>query len=84
IRTWGEAVAQIGLFNVNIVNSGNPEMERKISSKFSYGRQLGRMLDVLAPLVEANRDQLLKTPGFNSKDLDDFEEMVKEIKLAKK
>ena len=51
IKTWGEAVSQVGFLNVNVANSGNPPLERKIGSSFSYGRQLGRILDVLAPLV---------------------------------
>src|SRR4051794_3106608 len=48
IRTWGEAVSQVGLLNVNIAGSGNAALEKEIASRYSYGRQLGRILDVLA------------------------------------
>ena len=45
-------------------NSKSPETEREIVSRFSYGHQLGRMMDVLAVLVSelprtaANRDAI--------------------------
>jgi len=58
IRTWGEAVGQVGLLNVNVAGSGNPGLERDITSTWGYGRQLGRILDVLAPLVEKNAAQI--------------------------
>jgi hypothetical protein len=78
IRTWGEAVSQIGLLNVNIAGSRNPGLERKITSQYSYGRQLGRMLDVLAPLVDANQDAI------GQKALADFHEMVRDISNARR
>lgn len=59
ISAWGEAVGQIGLFNINTVNSGNPRLERDIGINYSYGRQLGRMLDVLTPLVLASETKLI-------------------------
>jgi hypothetical protein len=77
IRTWGEAVSQVGLLNVNVAGSSDPQLEQKIGSRYSYGRQLGRMLDVLAPLVEANRATIEKTAGRDK--VDDFRKMVGEI-----
>jgi len=77
IEAWGEVVGQVGLFNVNFANSANPSAERAIVSKYSYGRQLGRILDVLEPLVEANKS--LTDP----KELKEFENMVKEIRNRK-
>jgi hypothetical protein len=78
IRTWGEAVSQFGFFNVNVVNSGNPQAEREITANYSYGRQLGRILDMLAPLVEERAADPKKK--VDPKALDDFRKMVKDIK----
>jgi hypothetical protein len=33
-------------------NSSSPETEREIVAKYSYGRQLGRVIDVLGDLIE--------------------------------
>jgi hypothetical protein len=38
--------------NVTEENSGSPETEREILAKYSYGRQLGRIIDVLSDLIE--------------------------------
>jgi hypothetical protein len=81
IRTWGEAVSQIGFFNVNVAGSGNPRLEKTISSEYSYGRQLGRVLDVLAPLVAANEGALRKEAG--DKAVEDFQDMVRDIRQLK-
>jgi len=80
ISTWAEAVSQIGFFNVNVAGSANPQLEKRIGSQFSYGRQLGRMLDVLAPLVDANEPLLRKQAG---KKLDDFRKMAADIERMK-
>ena len=66
IRTFG----QVGLLNVNIAGSGNPELEKEIASRYSYGRQLGRILAVLAPLVEDRKDLI------DEHARDEFDEMV--------
>jgi hypothetical protein len=80
ISTWAEAVSQIGFFNVNVAGSANPQLEKRIGSQYSYGRQLGRMLDVLAPLVDANEPLLRKQAG---KKLDDFRKMAADIERMK-
>jgi len=38
--------------NVTEENSSSPETEREIVAKQSYGRQLGRIIDVLGDLIE--------------------------------
>jgi hypothetical protein len=40
--------------NINVTeeNSSSPETEREIVAKYSYGRQLGRVIDVLSELIE--------------------------------
>jgi hypothetical protein len=40
--------------NINVTeeNSSSPETEREIVTKYSYGRQLGRVIDVLGDLIE--------------------------------
>jgi hypothetical protein len=38
--------------NVTEDNSSSPETEREIVAKYSYGRQLGRIIDVLSELIE--------------------------------
>src|SRR6478752_9541616 len=73
IRTFG----QVGLFNVNIAGSGNPELEQEIASRYSYSRQLGRILAVLAPLVE-DRKELIDEHA-----RDEFDEMVHGIARLK-
>ena len=38
--------------NVTEENSSSPETERKIVAEYSYGRQLGRIVDVLGELID--------------------------------
>ena len=38
--------------NVTEENSSSPETEREIVAKYSYGRQLGRIMDVLGELID--------------------------------
>jgi len=84
IEAWGQAVGQIGLFNVNMWNSRNPATERAISTKYSYGRQLGRILDVLTPLVAENGERLCEQEMLKREDLNEFRDMVKGIYSAKR
>ncbi len=41
-----------GSVNVTEENSSSPETERDIVAQYSYGRQLGRIIDVLSELIE--------------------------------
>ena len=90
IHAFGQAFSQFGLFNLNYVNSENsrnPSAERSVMAKYSYGRQLGRILDVLAPLVEQNAFDLLNAEApekkLGSKELKDFRTMVNDVKHIK-
>jgi hypothetical protein len=81
IRAWGEAVGQVGLFNFNVAGSSDPQAERRIGSRYSYGRQLGRMTEVLAPYIRANEDAFRGAAG--DKPVDDFLKMESEIRRLK-
>lgn len=78
VDQWIRSFGQVGLFNVNIAGSGNPELEKEIASRYSYGRQLGRILAVLAPLVE-DRKALIDEHA-----RDEFDEMVRGIARLKR
>ncbi|MGF6293142.1 hypothetical protein OKW50_008377 [Paraburkholderia youngii] len=52
ITAWGEAVGQIGLFNLNITGARDPAKERAIIKRYSYGHQLGEILAVLTPMAD--------------------------------
>jgi hypothetical protein len=50
---WTANASQIGLFNVDLGSSGDPEIERRVIADVgSYGRQLGRIGDVLGVLLK--------------------------------
>lgn len=82
IKTWGEIVGQVGLVNFNIAGSTDPMAEKRIGSEYSYGRQLGRILDVLAPVVKAHEADF-HADSNKKKALKDFDEMVKDIAKLK-
>jgi hypothetical protein len=50
INPWNTVV------NINSNNSAAPEIERAVLTKYSYGRQLGRLNDVVALLVKRLED----------------------------
>lgn len=81
IRAWGEAIAQVGLVNINVEGTADPRFERDISRDYSYGRQLGRMLDVLLPLAEASEAALRQQIG--DARYDDFTSMARDIQRRK-
>lgn len=82
IRAWGEMVGQIGLFNFNLPGTGDPKTERRIGQQYSYGRQLGRMLDVLEPLVREHERLIVNRAGRAK--FDDFVRMADKINRLKK
>jgi hypothetical protein len=50
LKSWG---SQFGLVNINLGKSADPELEQQILDEVgTYGRQLGRMGDVLAVLLK--------------------------------
>lgn len=81
IRAWGEAVGQVGLFNFNIAGSSDPQAERRIGSRYSYGRQLGRTTEVLEPYVRAHESAFREAAG--DEPVDDFLEMTDDIRRMK-
>lgn len=65
------------LFTVNENNSSDPATEQRVVAGNSYGRQIGRMMDVVEDLVKAN-------PGVaGTKAGKAFEELRKEVQAAK-
>ena len=58
--TFGSASSQVGLVNINLGRSSNPELEQEVLDEVgSYGKQLGRIGDALAVLVKhVKLDQL--------------------------
>lgn len=75
--------SQIGLVNIDFGPSGNPEVEAEILSDIaSYGRQIGRLQDVMAVLI----DRLEKSETLAGKDRDaveDFRSLMREIEKVK-
>jgi hypothetical protein len=59
--------------NVNAFNSSAPQTEADVVSKHSYGRQLGRISEALAILVDA------RDPKHTDERFDDFRTMSAEI-----
>lgn len=64
-------------FNVNAFNSSAPQTEAEIVQKHSYGRQLGRITEVLEVLVQAH------DPARKERRFADFREMVDQIDTIK-
>ena len=77
----GEAVGQVGLLNVNYAGSSDPQAERRISGRYSYGRQMGRMMEVMGPLVKRHEAQFRSEVG--DKAVREFLEMVDDIATLK-
>ncbi len=65
------------LFTVNENNSSDPATEQRIVAGNSYGRQIGRMMDVLDELVKAN-PAIAKTEAGKA-----FEALRKEVQATK-
>lgn len=57
IRAWGEAVGQVGLVNVNYAGSRDVQAEQRITGRYSYGSQLGRIVEILAPHVRQHQTE---------------------------
>jgi hypothetical protein len=81
VDQWIRTTGQVGLLNFNITGSGDPALERDIGAKYSYGRQLGRMLDMLTPLVEKNRALLVDEAGEAA--VQAYEQMTEDIAKMK-
>ena len=65
------------LFTVNENNSSDPAAEQRIVAGNSYGRQIGRMMDVLDELVKANEAVADTEAG------EMFKRLYREVQAAK-
>ena len=84
IRTCAEAVGQVGLLNLNVSGTSDPQTERRIGAQVSYGRQLGKIMDVLTPLVQQPSAQALFTTDEARDHYDGFLKMVEQIEGLKR
>ncbi|MEX3953453.1 hypothetical protein AB4Y45_44230 [Paraburkholderia sp. EG287A] len=62
---------------MKLLGAGNPQTEIAITQKFSYGRQLARILAVLEPMA---RDFYSHNPDLKQEPLRDFDQMLSDIK----
>lgn len=81
IRTWGEIVGQVGLVNYNITGSSGPQTEQRIGRDYSYGRQLGRIVEVLKPYLEKHKGDFESEQEQDA--LNDFLAMAEKISEIK-
>lgn len=79
---WSQWMGQFGFININLAKSSDPALERRIVENVAgYGRQLGRMIEVLeALLVHADRTAWTAA---QKKALEDFREMADAIAAEK-
>ena len=63
----------------NDKNSANPKAEGAILTEYSYGRQLGRLQDVIELLLELQKDRI----SGNNKAVQQFNAMLKDIRREK-
>ena len=66
------------LISVTEQNSSAPDTERNIVAVHSYGRQLGRLIDAVAVLIEDLPEAKQQSPAF--KKLADLQEEIAKIK----
>jgi ABC-type transporter Mla subunit MlaD len=75
-------MGQFGFININLAKSSDPEMERRIIENVAgYGKQLGRVIEVLDALLVNSA-----TAGWSAdqkKALADFLDMAREIAAVK-
>lgn len=69
--TWTSSGGQIGFFNIDLGSSADPQAERQIIAEVgSYGRQIGRIGDVLAILLKhADRSKFSEAERIAIEDL---------------
>ena len=79
---WSQWMGQFGFININLAKSSDPALERRIIENVAgYGKQLGRVIEVLDALLVNSA-----TAGWSAdqkKALLDFFEMAKEIAAVK-
>jgi len=74
---------QVGLFNIYLGQSSNPDVERDALDVASYGKQLGRIEDALLVLIAKVFPEPLPE-GAQKDAIDDLKSMVHELQLVKK
>lgn len=83
--TWvfNPQAAQIGLINIDLGPSSNPAVEAEVLRDVaSYGKQIGRLQEVVAVLI----DRLEKSEALTGQDKDvmeDFRALLREIEEVK-
>ena len=76
--------SQLGLVNINLGNSSNPEIEEQVLSDVaSYGKQLGRIEDVLALLLEHFRPERALTSA-EDKAIRDLKRLMEDVADVKR
>jgi hypothetical protein len=85
---WFESVGQIGLVNIDLGRTPDPDLERRILDEAgSYGRQIGRMSEALEVLLKAAEENgLLAREKLTDGDiaaLHDFREMLARVTACK-
>jgi hypothetical protein len=84
---WNTAVNQLGgqfgIININTMASGDPTLEREIVHNVaSYGRQLGRVIEVLTVLID-HKGALSDLSTEHQKTIADFQKMAEQIATTK-
>ncbi len=79
---WLRLMSQIGFVNINLTKSSYPALERRITEDVAgYGRQLGRVIELLEALL-THTDKTAWSAG-EKKALDDFLDLAAEIAALK-
>ncbi len=79
---WNATGGQYGLVNINLGRSADPALEQQILDEVgSYGRQLGRLGDVVELLLRAV--DVSKLSGDEQKKVQDFQRQLEEIRHLK-
>ncbi|MDB5896718.1 MAG: hypothetical protein JWP41_320 [Ramlibacter sp.] len=79
---YDNAVGQVGLVNINMGHSSNPQLEQRILDEVgSYGRQLGRIGEALEVLLD--QVKLGRLDAGQKAALDDFRFQMAEVKRLK-
>ncbi len=80
---WGQAFGQFGLININTSASSNPKLEQDIVQNVaSYGRQLGRIMEVLNVVIQKKGD-LSSLNAHQQAEISAFQELAGRIEALK-
>lgn len=77
-----QSLRQVGLINIEQTVSSDPDLERRIITDVAgYGKQLGRMMEVLSAVIEHSKDMPFTTDEKQA--VADFKSMAEEIATEK-